>query len=127
MDNPEYKFLQYGLLDTEFSSKWNTDILKYVVSKDIGHRIAWEFVTENWSFLSERYGTELLHVVLKTMGRFIITDVQIQELQVFCNNTLEEDGRERATLLLEFSKTENMEMKEHLTRVADWLRKNIDA
>jgi len=48
------------------------------------------------------------------------------QLQVFYNNTLEEDERETATLLLESAKTENMERKEFLTRVADWLEKNID-
>uniref|UniRef100_A0A8C2Y7L3 Aminopeptidase n=1 Tax=Coturnix japonica TaxID=93934 RepID=A0A8C2Y7L3_COTJA len=121
-----HRSLRYGLSDARFSSNCTTNILEYVVSKDTGHRIAWEFVTENWSLLSERYGKEILHVVLKIMGRFVNTDVQIQELQVFYNNTLEEDERETATLLLETAKTENMERKELLTRVADWLDKNID-
>lgn len=50
--------LRYGLSDTQFSSRYIANILDYVLSKDIGHRIAWEFVTENWSFLSERYGNQ---------------------------------------------------------------------
>lgn len=29
-----------------------------MVTKDIGHRIAWEFVTENWPLLSERYNKQ---------------------------------------------------------------------
>eukprot|EP00076_Gallus_gallus_P049607 XP_429201.4 aminopeptidase Q [Gallus gallus] len=120
-----HRSLRHGLSDTQFSSRYIANILDYVLSKDIGHRIAWEFVTENWSFLSERYGKGLLNII-QLMGKFVNTDVQIQELQVFYNNTLEEDERETATLLLESAKTENMERKEFLTRVADWLEKNID-
>ncbi|XP_052557322.1 aminopeptidase Q [Tympanuchus pallidicinctus] len=121
-----HRSLRYWLSDTQFSSNCTANILEYVVSKDNGHRIAWEFVTENWSLLNERYGKELLHAVLRIMGRFVSTDIQIQELQVFYNNTLEEDERETATLLLETAKAENVERKELLSRVADWLDKNID-
>ncbi|XP_072216163.1 aminopeptidase Q [Excalfactoria chinensis] len=84
-----HRSLRYGLSDAQFSSNCTTNILEYVVSKDTGHRIAWEFVTENWSLLNERYGKELLHVVLKIMGRFVNTDVQIQEIDgrnfLLCN------------------------------------------
>ncbi|NXW38923.1 AMPQ Aminopeptidase, partial [Phaetusa simplex] len=121
-----YRYLQYGLSDTLFSSNCTSVIILYVATKDIGHRIAWEFVTENWPLLSERYGKELLHDVLKDMARFVNTDVQIQELQVFYNTTLEEDERVAATLLLEFTKSENMERRELLIRVANWLQKNVD-
>ncbi|XP_054253943.1 aminopeptidase Q [Indicator indicator] len=121
-----YRYLQYGLSDTLFSSNCTSIMILYVVTKDIGHRIAWEFVTENWPLLSERYGKELLHDVLKVMGRFVNTDVQIQELQVFYNATLEEDERVDATLLLEFTKFENMERRELLIKIANWLQKNVD-
>ncbi|XP_054666595.1 aminopeptidase Q isoform X1 [Grus americana] len=121
-----YRYLQYGLSNTLFSSNCTSIIILYVMTKDIGHRIAWEFVTENWPLLSERYGKELLHDVLKVMGRFVNTDVQIQELQVFYNATLEEDERVAATLLLEFTKFENMERRELLIKVANWLQKNVD-
>ncbi|XP_052634335.1 aminopeptidase Q isoform X2 [Harpia harpyja] len=121
-----YRYLQYGLSDTLFSSSCTSVIILYVVTKDIGHRIAWEFVTENWPLLSERYGKELLHDVLKVMGRYVNTDVQIQELQVFYNATLEEDERVATTLLLEFTKFENMERRELLSKVASWLQKNVD-
>ncbi|NXG47212.1 AMPQ Aminopeptidase, partial [Psilopogon haemacephalus] len=121
-----YRYLQYGLSDTLFSSNCTSIIILYVVTKDIGHRIAWEFVTENWPLLSERYGKELLHDVLKVMGRFVNTDVQIQELQVFYNATLEEDERVDTTLLLELAQFENMERRQLLIKIANWLRKNID-
>ncbi|XP_033929108.1 aminopeptidase Q [Melopsittacus undulatus] len=121
-----YRYLQYGLSDTLFSANYTSVIILYAVTKDIGHRIAWEFVTENWPLLNERYGKELLHDVLKVMGRFVNTDVQIQELQVFYNATLEEDERVATTLLLELTKTENMERRKLLIKVAKWLQKNLD-
>uniref|UniRef100_A0A8V0Y1V6 Aminopeptidase n=1 Tax=Gallus gallus TaxID=9031 RepID=A0A8V0Y1V6_CHICK len=111
--------------DTQFSSRYIANILDYVLSKDIGHRIAWEFVTENWSFLSERYGNQPVMIYFCEMTSTNLMHLFIQ-LQVFYNNTLEEDERETATLLLESAKTENMERKEFLTRVADWLEKNTD-
>uniref|UniRef100_A0A8V5GNK8 Aminopeptidase n=1 Tax=Melopsittacus undulatus TaxID=13146 RepID=A0A8V5GNK8_MELUD len=37
---------------------WRGFIILYAVTKDIGHRIAWEFVTENWPLLNERYGKQ---------------------------------------------------------------------
>ncbi|XP_062460459.1 aminopeptidase Q isoform X2 [Pezoporus occidentalis] len=121
-----HRYLQYGLSDTLFSANYTSVIILYAVTKDIGHRIAWEFVTENWPLLNERYGKELLHDVLKVMGRFVNTDVQIQELQVFYNATLEEDERVATTLLLELTKIENMERRKLLIKVAKWLQKNLD-
>ncbi|NWJ07192.1 AMPQ Aminopeptidase, partial [Crypturellus undulatus] len=125
-----YRYLQYGLSDTLFSPNCTSDIILYVLVKDIGQRIAWEFVTENWPLLSERYGEwcgeELLHDILKIMARFVNTDVQIQELQVFYNTTLEENERGAATALLESAKFENTERRGLLMKVADWLQKNID-
>uniref|UniRef100_A0A8B9CA13 Aminopeptidase n=1 Tax=Anser brachyrhynchus TaxID=132585 RepID=A0A8B9CA13_9AVES len=101
--------------DTLFSSNCTSIIISYVVTKDIGHRIAWDFVTENWPLLSERYGKQLN-----------LWFLFISVLQVFYNTTLEEDERVTATLLLEFSKIENMERRQLLTKVADWLHKNVD-
>ncbi|NXX84708.1 AMPQ Aminopeptidase, partial [Urocolius indicus] len=121
-----YRYLQYGLSDAFFSSNHTSIIILYVMAKDIGHRIGWEFVTENWPLLSERYGKELLHNVLRVMGRYINTDIQIQELQVFYNTTLEEDEQVATTLLLEFTRFENMERRELLIKVANWLQKNED-
>ncbi|XP_053911418.1 aminopeptidase Q [Cuculus canorus] len=121
-----YRYLQYGLSHTLSSSNCTSVIIHYVVTKDTGHRIAWEFVTENWPLLSERYGKELLHDVLRVMERFVNTDVQIQELQVFYNTTLEEYERLAATQLLESARSENMERREILTKLANWLQKNVE-
>ncbi|XP_067172790.1 aminopeptidase Q isoform X2 [Apteryx mantelli] len=75
-----YRYLRYALSDTLFSSNCTSNIILYVVAKDIGQRMAWEFVTENWPLLSKRCGRELLYDVLKIMARFVNTDVQIQEV-----------------------------------------------
>lgn len=48
------------------------------------------------------------------------------QLQVFYNATLEEDERVATTLLLELTKFENMERRELLIKVANWLQKNVD-
>lgn len=48
------------------------------------------------------------------------------QLQVFYNATLEEDERVATTLLLELTKTENMERRKLLIKVAKWLQKNLD-
>ncbi|KAF2986765.1 hypothetical protein EK904_004726 [Melospiza melodia maxima] len=125
-----YRYLQYGLSDTLFSSNCTSVIISHVATKDIGHHIAWEFVTENWPLLSQGYGHELLHDVLKAMGRFVKTDVQIQE--VFYNATLEEDERETITMLLESAKLENIERRKLLIKIANcrsvlkfsWKRQN---
>ncbi|NWU16894.1 AMPQ Aminopeptidase, partial [Cephalopterus ornatus] len=121
-----YRYLQYGLSDILFSSNCTSSVILNVMAKDIGHRMAWEFVTENWPLLSERYGHELVHDVMKVMGRFVNTDIQIQELQVFYNATLEEDEREATTLLLESTKSENTERRKLLIKIASWLEKNVD-
>ncbi|KAF4794067.1 hypothetical protein TURU_105301 [Turdus rufiventris] len=121
-----HRYLQYGLSDRLFSSNCTSVVISHVVTKDIGHRIAWEFVTENWPLLSQRYGHELLYGVLKVMGRFVKTDVQIQEFQVFYNSTLEEDEREAITMLLESAKLENIEKRKQLIKIASWLEKNVD-
>lgn len=48
------------------------------------------------------------------------------QLQVFYNATLEEDERVAITLLLEFTKVENMGRGELFIKAANWLQKNVD-
>ncbi|KAK2518069.1 Lvrn [Columba livia] len=136
MDNPDYKipFLIrrtvccYGVAvgsDKEWNFAWemynHSDTTKE--DKDI-LLSAMSCARESW--LLYRYGKELLYEVLKVMGRFVNTDVQIQELQVFYNATLEEDERVAITLLLEFTKVENMGRRELFIKAANWLQKNVD-
>uniref|UniRef100_A0A8C0BUF9 Laeverin n=1 Tax=Buteo japonicus TaxID=224669 RepID=A0A8C0BUF9_9AVES len=67
-----YRYLQYGLSDTLFPSNCTSVIILYVVTKDIGHRIAWEFVTENWPLLSERYGKQQLWVPFTSVALWLL-------------------------------------------------------
>uniref|UniRef100_A0A663F7U9 Aminopeptidase n=1 Tax=Aquila chrysaetos chrysaetos TaxID=223781 RepID=A0A663F7U9_AQUCH len=58
--------------DTLFFSNCTSVIILYVVTKDIGHRIAWEFVTENWPLLSERYGKQQLWVPFTSVALWLL-------------------------------------------------------
>uniref|UniRef100_A0A8C4PB57 Laeverin n=1 Tax=Dromaius novaehollandiae TaxID=8790 RepID=A0A8C4PB57_DRONO len=114
--------------DTLFSSNYTSDIILHVVAKDIGQRIAWEFVTENWPLLSERYGKQLPLVVYSAPSKTAQTNLMYLffQLQVFYNMTLEEDERVATAVLLKSAKFENIKRREHLTKIADWLQKNVD-
>ncbi|XP_014434715.1 aminopeptidase Q [Pelodiscus sinensis] len=116
------RYLQYSL-NNSFSNT-TVIIISNVAATAIGHRIAWEFVTENWLLLNER--NRILLQLLKSMENFVNTDLQIQELQLFYNTTLHEDLRISATEMLQFAKFTNKERRKVIARFADWLRKNID-
>ncbi|NXA38659.1 AMPQ Aminopeptidase, partial [Eudromia elegans] len=117
-----YRYLQYGLNDTLFSSNRTSDIILHVMATDIGHRIAWEFVTENWPLLSERYGEHLPSIKLHKLT----SHTYFFQLQAFYNATLEENEREDTTALLESAKSENAERRKLLMQIAYWLQENID-
>uniref|UniRef100_A0A8C6ZBC6 Aminopeptidase n=1 Tax=Nothoprocta perdicaria TaxID=30464 RepID=A0A8C6ZBC6_NOTPE len=117
-----YRYLQYGLSDTLPSSNCTSEVILYVMVKDIGQRIAWEFVTQNWPLLSERYGEESPSIQVHKLT----SHMHFFQLQIFYNMTLEENEREDTTALLESAKFENTERRELLMEVADWLQKNIN-
>uniref|UniRef100_A0A8C8E8F5 Laeverin n=1 Tax=Otus sunia TaxID=257818 RepID=A0A8C8E8F5_9STRI len=66
--------------DTLFSSNCTSIIILYVVTKDIGHRIAWEFVTENWPLLSERYDKQPALCALYFCGSLASSSIFMCEL-----------------------------------------------
>uniref|UniRef100_A0A8C3K335 Aminopeptidase n=1 Tax=Calidris pygmaea TaxID=425635 RepID=A0A8C3K335_9CHAR len=109
MDNPEYKipFLIrrtvccYGVA-TGSDKEWN---------------FAWEMYNHTDSTKEDK------DILLSAMSCLMCLLLQ---LQVFYNTTLEEDERAAATLLLEFTKVENMERRKLLIKVANWLQKNVD-
>lgn len=78
--------LRYWLSDTQFSSNCTANILEYVVSKDNGHRIAWEFVTENWSLLSERYGNQPVMISLYFCVSFAPTAIFPSRHNIVCHD-----------------------------------------
>ncbi|CAM2114346.1 unnamed protein product [Caretta caretta] len=121
-----YRYLQYSLNNSLLSSNNTAIIISNVASTEIGQRIAWEFVTENWLLLNERHGNGILQRLLRIMENFVNTDLQIQELQLFYNTTLDEDLRTATTETLQFAKFANKERRKLIARFTDWLRKNID-
>ncbi|KAG6937215.1 laeverin [Chelydra serpentina] len=123
-----YRYLQYSLNNSLLSSN-NTSmsiVISNVAATEIGQRIAWGFVTENWLLLNERHRNGILQKLLRIMENFVNTDLQIQELQLFYNTTLDEDLRIATTETLQFAKFANKERRKLIARFTDWLQKNID-
>ncbi|KYO48834.1 hypothetical protein Y1Q_0004190 [Alligator mississippiensis] len=121
-----HRYMESGVNGSLFSSN-NTIFLIYnLAATDTGLRIIWKFVTENWPLLQERFGNAPLYAVLNGMERLVNTDLQIQELQLFYNATLEENERISTTTRLQSAKLENKEKAKLIARVTDWLQKNID-
>uniref|UniRef100_A0A674KB00 Aminopeptidase n=1 Tax=Terrapene triunguis TaxID=2587831 RepID=A0A674KB00_9SAUR len=58
-----YRYLQYSLNNSLLSSDNISIVISNVAATEIGQRIAWEFVTENWLVLNERYGKQPNYVV----------------------------------------------------------------
>ncbi|XP_062984478.1 aminopeptidase Q-like [Elgaria multicarinata webbii] len=116
------RFLQYILNDTVISSSLVTKAIRDVARSEFGHRIAWKFVTENWSQLYNRSGFETLHAFASSVS----TDLEVQIIQVFLNNTLEPKLRSIPTDELLSEKSENQERIRSLTKMIMWLKKNMD-
>uniref|UniRef100_A0A8C4WJP9 Aminopeptidase n=1 Tax=Gopherus evgoodei TaxID=1825980 RepID=A0A8C4WJP9_9SAUR len=58
-----YRYLQYSLNNSLLSSDNISIVISNVAATEIGQRIAWEFVTENWLLLNERYGKQPNYVI----------------------------------------------------------------
>ncbi|XP_074850217.1 aminopeptidase Q [Carettochelys insculpta] len=121
-----HRYLQYLLNDTLVSSNYTLTVISNVAATEIGQYIAWEFVKENWLRLNERNRDEILHTLLRNMENFVHTDLQIQELQLFYNTTLDEDQRIPSTEALQFAKLANKERRKFVARFSGWLQKNMD-
>ncbi|XP_050801598.1 aminopeptidase Q [Gopherus flavomarginatus] len=121
-----YRYLQYSLNNSLLSSDNISIVISNVAATELGQRIAWEFVTENWLLLNERHRNGILQKLLGVMENFVNTDLQIQELQLFYNTTLDKDLQIATTETLQFAKFANKERRKFIARFTDWLRKNID-
>nr|XP_056704639.1 aminopeptidase Q [Euleptes europaea] len=120
------RYLQYTLNDSIISPDQVSEVIVSVAATEVGHRIAWNFLTENWLVLNERHGNELLLNFLETTQHFITTDLQIQMVQVFLNNTLTEEERIAPNDILLTAKSKNKERKKAIAETITWLQKNID-
>ncbi|XP_015271771.1 PREDICTED: aminopeptidase Q [Gekko japonicus] len=72
------RFLQYTLNDSIISPDQVSEVIGSVAATEVGYRIAWNFLTENWLVLSNRHGNEPLLSFLETAQHFITTDLHIQ-------------------------------------------------
>ncbi|XP_062985565.1 aminopeptidase Q-like [Elgaria multicarinata webbii] len=117
------RFLQYILNDSVIPSYLVTKAIKDVASSEIGHRIAWKFVTENWSHLYNRSGFQALTAFMSTFS----TDLEVQMIQVFLNNTLEPELRRIPIDELQSEKSNNEKRKQSVTKMIKWLKKNMDS
>ncbi|XP_058021966.1 LOW QUALITY PROTEIN: aminopeptidase Q [Ahaetulla prasina] len=89
----------------------------HVVKNEIGYWTAWTFVSENWSDLSIRFTLQAL---------MITTDIQMQMIQVFVNNTLEPEEKIMATDIMLTEKSKNEKRKKSITKMIMWLKENMD-
>ncbi|XP_043370808.1 aminopeptidase Q isoform X2 [Dermochelys coriacea] len=111
--------------DKEWDFAWK--MYNHNNSKEIDKDImlfAMSCTRESW--LLYRYRNGILQKLLRIMENFVNTDLQIQELQLFYNTTLDEDLRLATTETLQFAKFANKERRKLIARFTDWLRKNID-
>ncbi|XP_062828238.1 aminopeptidase Q [Anolis carolinensis] len=93
-----------------------------VAKNEVGHRIAWKFITDNWEYLYNRskFG------VLRDFMASVNTDVEVQMIQGFLNNTLEPEQSIQATEIVLEAKSAREKKRESLTKMIKWLKKNMD-
>ncbi|XP_060091561.1 aminopeptidase Q [Heteronotia binoei] len=120
------RYLKYTLNDSIISPDQVSEVIGFVAATEVGHWIAWNFLTENWLVLSKRHGNEPLLNFLEATRHFITTDLQIQMVQVFLNGTLTEEERMDPNDILLTAKAKNKEKKKAITETIKWLQKNID-
>ncbi|EMP39895.1 Aminopeptidase Q [Chelonia mydas] len=94
-DDYSDQYLQYSLNSSLLSSNNTAIVISNVASTEIGQRIAWEFVTENWLLLNDRHGNGILQRLLRIMENFVNTDLQIQECLEMSDH-LEENCTEKS-------------------------------
>uniref|UniRef100_H9GDI5 Aminopeptidase n=1 Tax=Anolis carolinensis TaxID=28377 RepID=H9GDI5_ANOCA len=96
-----------------------------VAKNEVGHRIAWKFITDNWEYLYNRYEKSKFGVLRDFMAS-VNTDVEVQMIQGFLNNTLEPEQSIQATEIVLEAKSAREKKRESLTKMIKWLKKNMD-
>ncbi|XP_034288688.1 aminopeptidase Q isoform X1 [Pantherophis guttatus] len=95
------------------------EAVQNVVKNEIGYWTAWTFVSENWSYLPIRF-------TLNALMTTVTTDIQMQMIQVFVNNTLEPEEKIMATDIMLTEKSVNEKRKKSITKMIMWLKENMD-
>ncbi|XP_026576023.1 aminopeptidase Q isoform X2 [Pseudonaja textilis] len=113
------RYLHYVHNDETNPPDFTAQAVLYVVQNEIGYWTAWTFVTENWSDLT-------LRSVMKSLMITITTDIHMQMIQAFLNNTLEPEEKIIATNLMQTEKSQNEKIKKSMTKMIMWFKENMD-
>ncbi|XP_029427064.1 aminopeptidase Q [Rhinatrema bivittatum] len=119
-----YRYLQNAL---DVSNDVASDMFLNIVKHEIGRLIAWEFIKANWDHINSQYKDYnfIYYIMLDSIGERIDTDLQLQEVQMFINITLEEKSKSTAIEDLEYARNASVQWRKKVdTNVCDWLRKN---
>ncbi|KAH0628143.1 hypothetical protein JD844_008926, partial [Phrynosoma platyrhinos] len=125
------RLLQLLLNDSKIDPYYVRDVIQNVAKKEVGHRIAWKFITDNWAHLYDRKAHKTFccryeFKVLRDFMESVSTDVEIQMIQGFLNNTLGPEQRIRATDIVLEAKSTIEKRKKSVTKMIKWLKKNTD-
>ncbi|XP_063151381.1 aminopeptidase Q [Candoia aspera] len=113
------RYLHYILSGETNPQAIVVEAIRNVVRNEVGFWTAWTFASENWSYLPIR-------LTLQALMTTVTTDIEMQMIQVFLNNTLEPEERIMATDIILKAKSTNEERKESMTKMIMWLKKNMD-
>ncbi|XP_066472362.1 aminopeptidase Q [Tiliqua scincoides] len=115
------RLLHYTLNESIIPSQFVPSVIGAVAATEVGYWLAWRFVTDNWSSLNNRHKT----VALNTLVDHVETDLQVQMVQLFLNNTLDAEQRILINDEMMAAKTDKDEEKEQIIRMIKWLQKNL--
>ncbi|KAG8130816.1 hypothetical protein E2320_017434 [Naja naja] len=113
------RYLHYVHNDEMNPPVFTAQAVLYVVQNEIGYWTAWTFVTENWSDLTLRSS-------MNTLMTTITTDIHMQMIQAFLNNTLEPEEQIIATNRMLTEKSQNEKRKKSMTEMIMWFKENMD-
>ncbi|XP_042311855.1 aminopeptidase Q [Sceloporus undulatus] len=116
------RFLQSLLNESISEPYYLRNAIQNVAKNEVGHRIAWKFVTDNWAHLYARYEFRVLRDFMESVD----TDVEVQMIQGFLNNTLGPEQRINATDIVLEAKSAIEKRKKSVIKMIKWLKKNID-
>ncbi|XP_044535889.1 aminopeptidase Q [Gracilinanus agilis] len=120
-----HRYLKYALSTSLF-----TDDEKYVFQivglSEIGRFVVKDFLIKNWQPVKERLGLDFFSTLVNIIARGISTDAEVQELQQFFGNMQEDIERTALFNQLERRKNKNLEKAKRISRIANWLKENMN-
>ncbi|XP_069481637.1 aminopeptidase Q [Ambystoma mexicanum] len=122
------RYLQYAI---NLQPSAASEIFRNVLKNEIGRHIAWEFITTHWEHINKLNGTykTLYDVVISAMGARAVTEIQVQEIELFINTTMSDnDDKQSAMEVLQNARdgTNTKWFDKMNSNICDWLQKNTD-